>query len=517
MKTGQEHIASLRDGRAVFIDGAAVPDVTTSPAFARIVQTAGSFYDAALEQPEAFSFESPTSGARVGRAWQMPRTWEETVQRRQTLERMAELTCGMVGRSPDHVASTLVGMAMGADVMAGYDARGSAALGDYFRQARDRDLYLSYVIVNPQADKSQPVAGQPARDLVAHIVDEDSWGITVSGAKMLATSAIVAQELLVSNIQPLQEGDERYAFTAALPMNSKGLKFLSRRSYEQAATSSFDYPLASRFDENDAVVLFDEVRIPWERVFLIRQVKAAAAQWHETRAHVMQNHQCLVRLYVKLRFLVGVARRIAEANGIIGFPGVRDSLGALAAKATMIEAMVAGMEARGENFRGFHVPDRSMLCAAQAIAQQTYPQVIDAIRQLCGGGLIMVPSSVQDFHHPETLAIIRGSQKSPVMDSEDRVKLFKLAWDAVGSEFGSRHLQYEMFYSGSPMVLNAHNYRFFDWGRATGMVDGFMSGYSADAGGEAGSSAAVAQPSVAQPLMAQSSMAQSSIASTSTS
>jgi 4-hydroxyphenylacetate 3-monooxygenase len=284
---------------------------------------------------------------------------------------------------------------------------------------------------------------------------------------------------MIANIQPLREGDERYAFTAVVSMNARGLKLLSRRSYEQHATSQFDYPLASRFDENDAVVYFDEVKIPWARVFLSRDIAAANAQWHVTRAHVYQNYQSIVRLAVKLRFLLGIARKIAETNGIVGFPQVRETLGALASKATMIEAMVAGMEAAGEMFNGYFVPNRPMLCAAQAIAQKTYPQIVDTLRDLSGGGLIMLPSSVVDFHDPEIAGIIQETQKSPVATPIERVKLFKLAWDAIGSEFGSRHLQYEKFYSGSSLVLNGHNFNYFDWQRAVGMVDGFMQSYDA--------------------------------------
>jgi 4-hydroxyphenylacetate 3-monooxygenase len=309
------------------------------------------------------------------------------------------------------------------------------------------------------------------------VIDEDHDGITIKGGKMLATSAMAANELMISNIQPLREGDEPYAFTAVVPMNAKGLKLLSRRSYEQHAISQFDFPLAWRFDENDAVVYFDEVKIPWERIFLLRNIAGANAQWHATRAHVYQNYQGIVRLAVKLKFLLGIARKIAETNGIIGFPQVRETLGELASKATMIDAMVAGMEAAGETYNGYFVPNRPMLCAAQAIAQKTYPQIVDTLRDLSGGGLIMVPSSFEDFHNPEINSIIQETQKSPVATSLERVKLFKLAWDAVGSEFGSRHLQYEKFYSGSSIVLNGHNFNYFDWQGATAMVDGFMGSY----------------------------------------
>lgn len=288
MKTGSRHLAALNDGRHWILDGQVVDDVTTHPAFRNFTATAAGIFDAmgAPENRERMSFESPTSGTRVGRHWQLPSTREELLGIRAHMEAMAQLTCGMVGRSPDHVAAALAGMVMGIDVFERYDARGAGALLDYFRHARDNDFYLTYVIVNPQADRSKSAAGQADADLVARIVEEDAQGITIRGAKMLATSAVAANEILISGIQPLSAGDEAYASTAAVPVATPGLTFMSRRSYEQAATSEFDNPLAFRFDENDAVARFDNVRIPRERVFLMRDIAAASAQWHDTRAHV---------------------------------------------------------------------------------------------------------------------------------------------------------------------------------------------------------------------------------------
>jgi 4-hydroxyphenylacetate 3-monooxygenase len=183
MKTGASHTASLRDGRVVFLEGRRVTDVTSDPAFRNVVATSASFYDhaAALENRELMTAISPTSGEPVSRAWHLPRTYAELVERRRCLERIAELSCGMIGRSPDHVASTLSGLVMGADALAAYDARGAKALQDYFAYARDRDLYLSYVLINPQADRSNSAAGQPSADLVAQIVDEDR-GVSPSRA-----------------------------------------------------------------------------------------------------------------------------------------------------------------------------------------------------------------------------------------------------------------------------------------------------------------------------------------------
>lgn len=479
VKNGKTHIDSLRDGRSIYIDGRRVADVTTDPAFANAVATAGSFYDfqAAPENIEAMTFRSPKTGDAVSRGWQLPRNLRELVERRQALEKWAGLTCGMIGRSPDHVASTFAGFRMGLPAFRDHDPARADALEGYYDYARDNDLYLSYVIINPQSDKAKTASGQPDPHLVASIVDEDSTGITIRGAKMLATSGVMANEMMVSGFNALQAGDEAYAFTAALPIGEKGLTLMSRRSYEQSATSTFDYPLSSRFDENDAVVHFDDVKIPWDRVFVHKDLKMAQAQWHDTRAHVFQNYQCIIRLMVKVKFLLGLARKIAELNNIINYPQVRETLGLLAAKVNNIEALIIAMEASGEHFNGYYVPNRSILCTAQVIAQTTYPEIIEAIRTLSGGGMIMVPSSYADFETPETRAIIEKTQRSVVTDAVGRVKLMKLAWDAVGSEFGSRHLQYEMFYSGPTFVTRGNAFRFFDWDGVKGFVDEFSASY----------------------------------------
>lgn len=479
VKTADKHLASLDDGRTIYIDGECVSKVTDHPAFQNATQSAAALYDyqAHPDNIERMTFESPTSGDRVNQLWHLPKNYKEMVARRVAMSEWAELTCGMMGRSPDHVGSSLAGMYMGLDVYEDYDPKRASALRDYFHYARDADLYLTYVIIDPQADRSKSASQQPGEGLVAHVVDEDAEGITISGAKMLGTSAPFSNELMVSGFMGLQRGEEKYAFTAMVPMAAKGLKLFSRKSYERNAVSEFDNPLSSRFDENDAVVYFDDVKIPWERVLVNQNVEMGQAQWHDTRAHVVQNYQCQVRLMVKLRFLVGVARKIAETNGIINIPQVRENLGLLAAKAKNIEALVYAMESAGERYGEYYVPNRSILASSQVLAQTLYPEVIDMIRTLSGGGLIMLPSAGSDFHDPEFRDVIDRTQRSSVANSVERVKLFKLAWDAVGSEFGSRHTQYEMFYSGPAFITRGHSFRFYDWDGAKGMVDSFMQGY----------------------------------------
>ena len=479
VKTGQDHVASLQDGRNVYIHGERVADVTTHKAFRNSVRSAAALYDfqSRPDQIDTMTFASPDTGRRVNRCWQLPGSHAELVDRRRALEAWAELHFGFMGRSPDHVASCIAGMFMGIELFEAHDGKRAAALRDYYGFARDNDLFLTYVIINPQADRSKPAHQQADPHLAAAVIDEDAHGLTIRGAKMLATSGIMANEVFVTCIQPLVPGDEKQAVSFAIPMHAKGLQVLSRKSYEESAVSRFDNPLSSRFDENDAILYFDDVKVPWERVFVNQNIDMTLRQFHGTPAHVYQNYQCQIRLLVKMRFLAGIAHRIAEANGIAGFAQVRETLGQIAAEVGLVDGLLHGMEAKGSRAGAYYVPDRHLLYSAQTLTQQLYPKVITTIRDLAGGGLIMLPSSVADFDHPLLAGLIHKTQKSPAFAPEERVKFFKLAWDALGSEFASRHVQYEMFYAGASFVTRGHCYRTFDWAKCKGMVDGLMASY----------------------------------------
>ena len=486
-KNGNEHISSLRDGRQIFIDGHLVKDHVCHPAFRSSIRSVAAMYDyqSSAENIRKMTFRSPTTGKCVNRMWQLPTCFEELRERRTALEAWATLSCGFLGRSPDHVASALSGMYMGLDIFREHGKRYGDALSGYFEYARDNDLFLTYAIISPQANRSKDTGNQ-AEDFVATgVVDEDSEGITLLGAKMLATGCPMANEVMVASIQPLKPGEEKYSFTAMVPLNAKGVKLLSRKSYEAAAASTFDNPLSSAYDENDSVLYFDSVKVPWSRVFVHNDVRMASAQWHAAPTHVYQNYQCQIRLMVKIRFLLGLASKIAEINGIIAIPAVREILGQMAAEASMVEGLVESMEISGSHYGKYFVPNGRRLYSAMVLTQQLYPKFTNQIRELAGGGMIMLPSSANDFANPEIAELIGKTQHSGATDSLGRVKFFKLAWDAVGSEFGSRHLQYEMFYAGAQMVTRGHAFRTCDWERATGMVDQFMSTYGLP-GSEAG-------------------------------
>ena len=473
VRTGQQYIESLRDGRQVFLDGDLVSEVVDHPAYRNAVRSTAGLYDyqAAPENVEAMTFESPTSGERVNRCWQLPESYDQLVTRRKAMEAWAECTYGYMGRSPDHVASSLAGMMMRLDLFKAHGEERANALSDYFQYVRDNDLFVTYTITNPQG-----WTGEHDEFLVAGICDEGPTGVTIKGAKTLGTSSILANEVLCTTIQPLTPAAEKHAFSVAIPMNTPGLKILSRKSYEAWAQSQFDNPLSFSLDENDAVLYFDEVKVPWERVFINRDISLCRDQFHEAPTHVFQNYQSQVRVMVKLRFLVGLARKMADANGLTRIPQVVETLGRLAAQAGVIENLVKGMEAAGRYVGPYYVPDRHPLYTAQVMAQEMYPQIMNTLRDLAGGSPIMLPSSAKDFENPEIAGYIDRSQSAVGPETQERVKLFKLAWDAIGSEFASRHIQFELFYAGAGVVRN-NSYRTYDWDRATGMVDGLLDSY----------------------------------------
>ena len=477
-KSGSEHIKSLKDGRTVYIDGKLVPDVTEHSAFRNSVKSAALLYDyqARPENIELMTYLPEGSNRRINRAWQMPRNYDEMIKRRRAMQAWASLSYGFMGRSPDHLASALVGQRMGIEVFERHGPKRAQALRDYFEEASRNDYFLTYVIINPQAERAKDW-GEQKEEMVARIVDEDSGGVTIRGAKMLGTSSIMANEVFVANLQPLKPGEEDLAFSCALPMNAKGLRVLSRKSYEAAAVSIFDNPISSRFDENDALIYFEDVKVPWERIFVHRDTDMCRAQFHDTAGHTYQNYQSQIRLSVKIKFMTGLAHRITEAIGTTNIPSVREQLGHLAAHSSMVNAMMAGMEAEGSMRGEWYVPNKHFMYSAQVLTQDLYPRIVNTLRELSGGALIMLPSSIHDFKDPQLKRIIDVTQRAAKMGPEEKVKFLKAAWDAVGSEFGSRHTQYEMFYAGARFVTTGHSYRTFDWDGATGLVDSLMESY----------------------------------------
>ena len=472
MRTGTEYLRSLNDGRRIFVDGERINDVTQHPAFRQAARSVATLYDiaAAPELRERMTFASPKTGEPVQRCWQIPRSHADLRARRQFSETWAEATFGLMGRAPDHVAGFFSGYAAVPKFFAAAGQRFADNLVAFYEFMRDNHIYCSYAIVPPQIDRSKPAHQQSDPTLYAGVVKERDDGIVISGAQQLATGGAISDYIQLSCIQPLQPGDENYANCLAVPVAAPGLKLYPRKPYARAGSPA-DYPLSSRFDESDSYVIFDNVFVPWEHVFIYRNVELSRDQWRKTPAHLLGNHQAQTRYVTKLRFMVGLAHRMNEMTGNAANPAVMIMMGELAALVSIYELMLLAHETMGTIEDGVLWPSKTTYYAASSMQSEFNGRMLEIIREMAGAAFITLPSSSADFDNPEIAADIERYMRSGTADAKSRVKLMRLIWDFLGSEFGSRHAQYEKFYGGPSFAAKQNLYRNFDFKRATGLVD----------------------------------------------
>jgi 4-hydroxyphenylacetate 3-monooxygenase len=473
LRTGAEYLRSLDDGRQVFVDGERVADVTRHPAFCEAARSVGRLYDiaAAPQNRELMTFPSPATGEPVLRAYQIPRSHADLRARRLFSEKWAEATFGLMGRTPDHVAGFFCGYAAAPAVFAAAGQAFAENVVAFYEHLRDNHLYPSYAIVPPQIDRSKPAHKQSDPTLHAGVVKERDDGIVIAGAQQLATAAVLSDYIQLSCIHPLQPGDENYANCLAVPVNAPGLKLYPRRPFALHATNALDYPLTSRFDESDSIVVFDNVFVPWEHVFIHRNIEACRDQWWKTPAHLYGNHQAQVRYATKLRFMIGLAKRMNEMTGHDLNPAVQIVMGELASLVSIIESVLLAQEIVATIKDGVLWPSSTTLYSVMALQSELNGRMLETIRELVGSGMITLPSSWRDFENPEIARDIDRYMRSGSSDAKHRIALMRLAWDFIGTEFGSRHQQYEKFYGGAPFIVKQNVYRSYDFKRATDLVD----------------------------------------------
>jgi 4-hydroxyphenylacetate 3-monooxygenase len=478
LKSGTEHLEGLRDGRVVYIGSERVTDVTSHPAFRNAAQTVAAIYDMKRDpvNRESMSFEE--DGDRHSIYFLRARNRDDLQRRMVGHRKIADMTYGMFGRSPDHVASFVTGMAMKPDVLAAPHGYADNLLA-YYKEIRDRDLYVVYAVVPPQAARNPEFYERQNLPVpTLSVVREDAGGVVISGMKMLATGAVFADEVWIGNVIPLAPGQNKQAITCAIPVNAEGLTLWSRKPFERHGTTEFDSPLAHRFDETDSMVLCEEVKVPWNRVFVHDDAILSREIYIRTPSHCYGNHQSNVRYWSKMRLLLGLCNRIAEATGAAEVPAVREVLGHMSAVEGAIAGMVNGQINAYESWpEGYATFNRRMMYAALEWCTQNYASFVDTLRELCGGGVFQMPADITVMHDPKLARQFTTFFQTPQVDAVRRMKLFKLAWDIVGSEFAGRHLQYEKFYAGASFIVRNHAFRETPWDEFNALVDDLMAMY----------------------------------------
>ena len=470
IRTGTEYRESLRDGRAIYVNGERVKDVTTYPPFQGIIETLASLYDLQhnpIHQP-LLTYPSPKTGEPVSLSFLLAETLEEVERRCRAEEFRAEATCGLMGRLPDFMNALVTDAATVHEFIGQREPRFGENLLRYYEECRDNDWCLTHTLVDPQIDRSKGPAEQEDPYLALRLVRETDRGLLVRGAKMLSTLAPFANELWVGPFYPRKPGEEPYALCFALPMDTPGLKFICREPYD-SGRSAFDRPLSSRFDEEDALAVFDDVLVPWERVFINGDIEVWSYIF-SSRTPGYALLQAVIRGTVKLRFLTGLACHLAETIGRAEAPHFQAQLGELVAYTELLGGLIRTLAEEVAAARREGAPLRSLAAALWVFIPRAQMRAVEVIRHLSGSGLIMTPTE-KDFANPEIAPYVERYLRGKNVSAKRRVQLFKLAWDAIGEQFGSRQLQYEWFYAGDPLFTHARFYRSPVVGQYKAMVD----------------------------------------------
>jgi 4-hydroxyphenylacetate 3-monooxygenase len=466
--TGAEFIESLRDGREVYIYGDRVDDVTKHPAFRNGVASIARLYDALHDAKTKDVLTAPTdtgSGGYTHRFFKVAHSREDVVAQRDAIATWARISYGWMGRSPDYKAAFLNTLGANAEFYGKFADNARA----WHRRGQEAVLFLNHALINPPIDRNKPP--EEVKDVYITIQKETDAGIYVSGAKVVATNSALTNYNFLGQNMGQEITDPAMVVMFIAPMNTPGIKLICRPSYEFAAAaagSPWDYPLTSRFDENDAIFIFDNAFIPWENVLIHRDIDRLKNFYAKSGFFQGFTLQGCTRLAVKLDFIAGLLYKAARATGVEAFRGVQAQIGEVIGWRNLFWSLTDAMAYNPEPWvNGAVLPNSQASSSYRLFMTEAYPAVRAIVEKVIASGLIYLPSNVRDFKNPDIdkylAKYVRGSNG---IDYKERIKTMKLLWDAVGSEFGARHELYEMNYSGSHELV-----RMFPLHRALGNGD----------------------------------------------
>lgn len=451
-RTGADYIAGLRECPPnIYMHGEQIKDVTTHPGLRNGVHTLARLYDLQHDPAlrDEMTYVSPTSGDRVGLSFITPQSSRDLQQRHTMMRHWARVSCGMMGRTPDFLNVSMMAMAAAGDYFAQNRPEFKQNIQRYYEHVRENDLVLTHTLVNMQRSRT-PQAGllDDATDIALSVVQETDAGIVVNGARVLATLPL-ADEIAVypARSHRLPGGaPQRTSFAFAIPCNAPGLKFLCRESFD-LERSHFDHPLGSRFEEMDALALFDHVLVPWERVFLLGDVDLCNDMSLRTYQYVHSGHQVVTKNVVKCEFILGLANLMTQTLGSAQLPQVQQMTAEIIENLEVTKAFLRAAEADAKiDEWGVMSPAGMPLMVARQLFIRMYPRMAEILHLLGSSSLMAIPTEA-DLNGPLAPEIAHYLE-TDTMSAEQRIKIFRLAWDTCCSAFGSRQVLYERFFQG---------------------------------------------------------------------
>ncbi len=463
--TGDEYIESLRDGREVWVKGEKVDDVTTHPAFERVIKEMARIYQKQHEADtqDKMSFVNE-DGVRVSYSYSLPKTYEDMMRRRANTTIWAEESLGMFGRFPDFCASIIVGMYDARDELAKSDPRFKTNIENYLKYASENDLSLSHGLHDPAMDKTKRPKEDP--DRCVRIVEEREDGIVVRGARFV-TLGPLTDEVVIAPTQSLKEDEGEFALWFAMPVCAPGMKQICREPYT-INRDPRDHMLSTRFDEQDVVLIFDDVFVPWERVFLAND-PAAANKLFRTRAMKWAAHCSVLQLIVRMELMVGIGHLMAETEGKGARQLVNMEMGELVTYKEIFRSIITTAEIEGGLTPGGHFaikPSPHLRAFIGLISER----LVSILEHVTTSSPLFVPSA-EDMDQAELRPLIDRYWVGKGASADYRQRLSKLTWELTGDSFGGRQQLYERLHSGSPENVIASVYKMYDKTAAIGFVN----------------------------------------------
>ncbi|MBL4720457.1 MAG: 4-hydroxyphenylacetate 3-monooxygenase, oxygenase component [Alphaproteobacteria bacterium] len=474
IRTGDAYLAGLRDDREIWIHGQRVDDVTTHPGMARGPRTLARFMDKQFDPALSDLITYEEDGERIAMSFLPPKTPEDLRRRGAAYYEWARWSNGMLGRTPDYKNASIMAFGTAAEFLGQGRSDFAANMRAYYDEVRKGDKVLTHTLVNPQISLELAREGKYSGDVALKIVKETDAGVIVNGARLLATLGPFADEIEVfpSTLLKASDENEPFAIAFALPVSTPGLRMICRDTYDHGK-SHFDAPLSSRYEELDAVVIFENVLVPWERVFMYRDPTLCNQAFAKSNAIVHMMHQVAAGKLAKAEFVVGLLCAMARATNKDKDMAVKGQIAEAMWIAESIRAFLFSAEHQAElDEWGNYIPLRRPLDTSRNLFPKMYPRLVELV-QLLGSSSLMATPSEADFNNELAPDVERYFQVVN-LNSHDRVGLFRLAHDFAVSGFGGRQALYERFFFGPPAVLASVYFDLYDKDEMIGRVEDLL-------------------------------------------
>jgi 4-hydroxyphenylacetate 3-monooxygenase len=462
IRTGAEYRESIRDGRAVWIDGERVPDVTAHPAFKPIVDVRARIYDMAheTETRDVMSYVDQDTGERCAVGPKLPTSKEDWSAKRRAVDAVLDDIGGVVTRVGDETVGEMWALFDGQDVLAEIDPRFSAHIRHHVQRAAVLDPFHVSANTDPKGDRARRPQEQDP-DVLLHVVRETDDGIVVRGAKFETAAAYADQAFVKPTIgdwgrQELSD----YAVGFIVHMSAPGIKHICRSGF--AGTKPIeDYPLTNRFDEVDTLIVFDDVEIPWEDVLFYRHTRAAS--FIRATLHRYSQFAFIQRHLRYADLLVGAAYASVSQTGVKMHQGVREKLAELVCYREGINAhLTAAVEHAEPSPAGLQMPNQALLYTGRVLAGTGLPGAVHTARDLCGGQLCVTPSAAA-FRDPDVGPWLDKYYRIGDIDADERRKLLAFARDLMDSDYAGHRLTFQLFAQSPPFAHLLAVYNNYDF------------------------------------------------------